>query len=485
MAQAAHPSRFAGQVMANLVANVVQGILGIALIPFATRILGPEDYGTYGMAIVVVGLVVALCETGAAYVLYGHFADVREGERRELFSSLLTLSAITGMMAAALLWVLWPMLIRFDGILATLSPLEKALVCLTVPCRTMWAIASPILIAQMRSNWVAVCILFQAITVFVIVLVSLYVFGQERTALFWGNMAGAVAAVALAIFAIGRSAWAAPRLHWLRKVVRVAPGAWLAGLADNLRATVESAAVVRAAGSAGLGNYNHARLYHGLLMQGTNAFANVLWPIALQDAKDPSSQFMRVRLAWNFVYLCLTLAGLVFVFFGEAIVALLTNGKFDEAAAWVPFFVIYLLIQNSGKPATALLYVTNRGNILSVSRIATTSAAMAAILILVPHFGVPAAIAIGIAEMTLSRVLIQVAARRIQAIPFQDQWVLLGCAAIVSAWWLTHARVMAGAERLGLFALACIVLLMLAARSFTTHAQVDTFSHLRGLFFRK
>lgn len=478
-------SRLAGQVTTNLTANVVQGLLGIALIPLATRILGPEEYGTYGMAIVVAGLVVALCETGAAYVLYGHFSDVRDDGRRELFSSLLALSAATGTVAAALLWLLWPLLDHFDSTMAALSPLERALLCLAVPCRTMWAIASPILIAQMRSNWVAVCILLQAVTVFSVVLVSLYVFGQGRAALFWGNMAGAAATLALALFAIGRSAWAAPRLHWLRKVVRIAPGAWLAGLADNLRATVESAVVIRVAGSAGLGNYNHARLYHGLLMQGTNAFANVLWPIALQDAKDPSSQFMRIRLAWNFVYLCLTLIGLVFVFFGEFIVALLTNGKFDQAAAWVPFFVVYLLVQNSGKPATALLYAANRGNTLSALRIVTTSVAIGALLILVPQFGVPAALAIGITEMALTRVLVQLAARRIQAVSFQDQWVLLGCVVISSAWWLTHSLVMAGAVRLGLFALACAVLLMFAGRSFTTHSQVDAFGYLRGLFFRK
>lgn len=481
MAQAARAPRFAGQVMTNLVANVMQGLLGVALIPLATRILGPEDYGVYGMAIVVVGLAVALCETGAGYVLYGHFADVQEGERRELFSSLLVLGAATGIAAAALLWALWPLL-GFDSILASLTPMEKALACLAIPCRTIWAIASPILIAQIRSNWVAACLLLQAGTSFTVVLVSLYVFGLERAALFWGNTAGVAAGVALALYAIGRSAWAAPRLRWLRKVARLAPGAWLACVADNLRATVESGAVVRTTGSAGLGNYNHARLYHGLLMQGTNAFANVLWPLALQEAKDRSSQFLRLRLAWNFVYLCLTLAGLVFVFFGEYIVSLLTNGKFEQAASWVPFFVIYLLIQNAGKPATAVLYNANRGNTLSALRIASTSAAVVAILLLVPRFGVAAAIAIGIAEMTLMRIFVEVSARRIQTTPFQDQWVLLGCAAISIAWLLVHSVALSGAECAGLFAFTCIIILVIASRAIATHAKIDAVSYLRALF---
>jgi len=480
--KAMHSPRFANQVVTNLAANVVQGVLGIALIPFATRLLGPEDYGVYGMAIVVGGLVAALCETGATYVLYGHFPGIPDGERRALISSLLILSTATGVVAGALLWTFWPLLDRFDSILASLTPLEKALACMSVPFRTMWTIVSPILISQRRSTWVAACISLQAVTGFAVVLLSLYVFEQDRTSLFWGNVVSAAAGLVLALCVIGRSAWAVPQLRWLRKVAHMAPGAWFAGLTDNVRATIESGAMARAAGSAGLGNYNHARLHYGLLLQGTNAFANVLWPLALQDAKDRSSQFMRVRLAWNFVYLCLTLAGLVFVFFGDHIVRLLTNGKFDQAAAWIPFLVIYLLIQNSGKPATAVLYAANRGNAISAIRIVCTGVALLAIVLLVPNFGIPAAIAIGIAEMSITRVLVQVSARRIQAIPFQDQWVLLGCAVIGSTWLLVHTLALSVAERASLFALVGAVLLLLAVRSIAAHSKMDTLSHLRALF---
>lgn len=485
MDKASRSSRFASQVVINLAANVAQGLLGVALIPLATRILGPEDYGVYGMAIVVVALIVSLCETGAAYVLYGSFSSVQEDERSELFSSLLVLSAATGAVAAFLLWVLWSQLAHFEIILATLTPLEKSLACLAVPFRTIWSIANPILIAQIRSNWVAACISLQAVAAFVVVLVSLYVFGQERASLFWGNFAGAAACLTLALYAIGRSAWAVPRLRWMRQVARIAPGAWLAGVTVNLYATIESDAVARAVGSAGLGNYSHARIYQGLLMQGTNAFANVLWPLALQDAVDRSSQFMRVRLAWNFVYLCLTLMGLVFVFFGENIVSMLTNGKFDQAAAWIPFFVIYLLIQNSGKPATSVLYAANRGNTISAIRIASTSAAVVAILFLVPQFGVLAAIAIAIAEMILMRVLIQVSAHQIRTVPFQDQWVLFGCVVIGAAWLLVHFVTSTEGERLGLFALACAFLLVLANRSFVKYSKVNAHSYLRGLLSKK
>ena len=46
-----------GRASVNLTGSILQGILALALIPMATFVLGPEDYGVFGMAVVVVGAV--------------------------------------------------------------------------------------------------------------------------------------------------------------------------------------------------------------------------------------------------------------------------------------------------------------------------------------------------------------------------------------------------------------------------------------------
>ena len=38
----------------------------------ATRIPIPQEHGTYGMAVVIVGSAASLCETGATYIPYAH-----------------------------------------------------------------------------------------------------------------------------------------------------------------------------------------------------------------------------------------------------------------------------------------------------------------------------------------------------------------------------------------------------------------------------
>lgn len=144
--------RVSGQVGLNLVANVIQGVLGVALLPLATRILGPQEYGTYGMAVVIVGLAGALCETAAAYILYAHYDGLSEVDRRALLASLVFLEFSVGACAALILWMVWTTLGAYDPILASLHPTEIALACLSVPWRTVLRILFPALIAQKRSN---------------------------------------------------------------------------------------------------------------------------------------------------------------------------------------------------------------------------------------------------------------------------------------------------------------------------------------------
>lgn len=477
--------RVKDQVGFNLAANIVQGLLSVALLPLATRILGPEEYGAYGMAVVVVALVVALCETGAVYVLYGHYPGLAESDRRALLGSLVFLQLIVGAFAALLLWMVWPLVSAHDAVLTSLYPTELVLACLVVPCRTVWGILSPALIAQRRSNWVAAAVASQALATFSIVLLALFVFSQGRAALFWGNLGGAAMSTGVALYALGRSVLTWPRIEWLKKVAGMTPGAWFAGLAESVRCTVESGMIARVVGSAGLGIYNHARLYHGILMQGTNAFANVLWPIALQEAHVQGNRFAQIRMAWDIVYLCLTIAGVGFAFFGTFIVGWLTNGKFVEAATWVPLLVIYLLIQNSGKPATAVLYAANCGNTYSTMRIFSAGAAIICLMVLVPIAGISGAIAIGILEMMLMRLLVQIKARALRWVPFQDQFVVLGCMLIGAAWWLDRSLELVMFARFATFLFISIALILVVFRSINLYTPDTLGPFLRSFVLRK
>ncbi len=451
--------RLMSRVSVNLVASLLQGLLGLALIPMATFVLGPQDYAVYGIAVVVLSLVVAVCETGSAYVLYGRYHALDESGRARLQSTLLALALLLGLLAAVVVLSTWSTLSRLIPLLSELTRSETWLLCLSLPLKTTWSIINPILIVRQRSEWLAASLLFQSAVNMLVILACLYLLETGRSALFWGQWAGLLVCMVIPLLILRSSLWAPLEMQWLREVRSVAFGAWFAGLVDNLRATLESVLIVKAVSAEALGNFHHARGYQGLMTQGTNAFANVLWPIALKEAQLANSRFPRIRPVWDLVYTGLACVGVGAVFLGDEVVSLLTHGKFVQAGAWLPWLVVYVLLQNSGKPATAMLYAANKGNLYSRIRIFTVMVAMLALLLLIPAYGVEAVLGVVIAEMLMTRVWLAVAARRIGLVPFQDHWVVVGSLLTVACWYLERAIDLSSAERYAVgLTVSCTVL---------------------------
>ncbi len=435
------------RVSVNLLASLLQGLLGLAMIPMATFVLGPQDYAVYGMAVVVLSLVVAVCETGSAYVLYGRYHALDESGRARLQSSLLALAFLLGLLAAVVVLLAWPMLAHHVPLFSELTRSEKWLLCLALPLKTTWTIINPILIVRQRSEWLAASLLFQSAVNMLVILACLYLLESGRSALFWGQWAGLLVCIVLPLIILRRSLWAPLEMQWLREVRDVAFGAWFAGLVDNARATLESVLIVKAVSAEALGNFHHARIYQGLVTQGTNAFANVLWPIALKEAQLVNNRFARIRPFWDLVYAGLACIGVGAVFLGDEVVSLLTHGKFVQAGAWLPWLVVYILLQNAGKPATAVLFAAHQGNLYSRIRIFTVLLAMLALLLLVPAYGVEAVLGVVIAEMLMARVWLAVAARRIGLVPFQDHWVVVSSLLTVVCWFIEWTIDLSFAER--------------------------------------
>jgi len=443
----------------NLASSILQGILALALIPMATFVLGPEDYGVFGMAVVAAALVAAACETGSAYVLYGSYSALNEPGRARLQSTLIALALFLGLLATVVILLIWPLLAHHVPLLSQLTRSETWLLCLTIPLKTIWSIMNPILIVRGRSEWLAASLLIQSVVNMLVILVCLYLIETGRSALFWGHSAGLLACMVVPMILLHRSLWAPIEMRWLRQVYGVALGAWIAGLVENARATLESALIVKAVSGEALGNYNHARIYQGLMTQGANAFANVLWPIALKEAQLANSRFSRIRPIWDLVYAGLTCVGIGAVFLGDELVRLLTHGKFVQAGAWLPWLVVYVLLQNAGKPVTAILYAEKKGNLYSKIRISIVLMAMLVLMLLVPSYGVEAVLVVAIAELLATRVWLTIAARCVGIVPFQDQWVVVGCLMIVLSWYVDHSFDLSTSDRyIAVMALSCCVL---------------------------
>jgi len=247
----------------------------------------------------------------------------------------------------------------------------------------------------------------------------------------------------------------------MKLVLRAAPSSVASNVVENIRNTWEASMLTRAVGVAGFAIFSHSRLYHGYLMQVTNAFGYAIWAEALKEAKN-KGDFKKIGEGWDIIYALITLAGIGLVALGHEVVMLLTNGKFTEAAFWIPLWSAYLLIQNSGKAPTAVLYAAHKGVLTLHLRILSMGVGMAGMLVAIPAFGMTGAFVVLFLEMLVFRVGIQISARRLRSLPFQDGWAFGGAALII-----VLAILLAGQSfvvRMGICTLVAFIFLLLRRR---------------------
>lgn len=448
------------RVSINVMYIVLQGLIGIASVPIFTLVLGPEDYGILGMSIAVAALFSGACEIGSSYLLYGHYQTLDKSRRESIHTTLLAINLGLGLLVGGIVYLLWPLLVQFVPLISKLNTTDTILLCLMIPVRTVLSVMSPILIVNHRSELLAGALFIQSVINFLISYVCIFVFDIGYSALFWGQISGQLGTLLLTYAAFAFSARARLSTDWLTQLKPIIFGAWILGILESGRSTLESALISGKVSSEALGNYNHARLYQGIVSQFINAIANILWPIALDEAKNPNSDFIRIRPIWDFVYVILICIGIGTVFLGNNIVMLLTNGKFLQAANFLPWLIIYILLQNAGKPATALIFFSQRGNLYSKVRLFTLIGGCLALMAFVPVYGVGAILTILICEMFFTRVFFFVATYRKSKKAFQDHWVIVGCLLIVSCWYAEQFQQLSLTSRLLLATLlSCIVLL--------------------------
>jgi hypothetical protein len=100
--------------------------------------------------------------------------------------------------------------------------------------------------------------------------------------------------------------------------------------------------------------------------------------------------------------------------------------------------IIYLLIQHSGKAATAIMYSQNMGNKLSQYRIVSLIIAIISLLIFVPNYGVESVLIIMIIEISVTRYLVIRSAKRLQICPFLDQVLYSGVVIILISYFIVY-----------------------------------------------
>jgi O-antigen/teichoic acid export membrane protein len=429
---------FVGRVLTLAAAAALCAILSVALLPLATRYLETSDYGTYGLLISIVALMSAATDGGTNLLIPAHYGPASASEKARLFATLAVFAGISASAAGLSLIALWYWL---DGVFSGPSiPLAAIiLAAILIPLRTITNLCVTIFSVTGRGPAIAAQMAIQSLVVFISTLVSLFEFRLGGTSLFVGAVGGQFAALCVGLFALGRDhmcSW--PSHDWLRHAALNAPTTATSGLVEGGRGFGENALLASAAGLHAIAILIHARLYHGLLMALSNSVGHNLWSKSLEEARNPNSSFEFTRSAWTPVQITITCAGLFFALLGTEIVAIISNGKFVEAATYIPAFFVIALIQITEQPSNAIVYAS--GNAASATW-ARTLMTLGSIILLCPTivwFGIKGVLTIVIIETVAYRLYLRMLASRERPVPFQDHVAVFGSCAIIAATAYVH-----------------------------------------------
>jgi O-antigen/teichoic acid export membrane protein len=452
--------------------SVFSGALSFVMLPLVTRVAGPREYGIFALVSAYTAFGSALATMGGNYIISHRFLGASEEEQRQVASTVSLLAITTVSIYGILLLSLWRVLpgTQYTPIIGV------GLAVLAMIIAQPWVGALDIVTIRGEAGTFAAVAIAQALVTSVVLLFGLYKLHLGVTAFFLSQLAGAVVAFAGALVALrGLFHWRLDR-RVLRELRSLGFISAVGNVAESTQTGVERTMVSLHSGVAQLGIYSNSQSYRTFASLPVGAIAKSVWPVTLREAADPNSRFSRTKEAWDIAYIGLTGAGIFLATMGDLVIGVLTHGKFTEAYRFATFWMMFLLMQNSGKPQTAILFRLGGGRRYARLVVMSTFVGMAALVVLVPPFGLWGAVAAATVQQLFLRASIQIGARSFRRTPFQDGWAVFGILYIAT---VSLARSYLGGSPQAnavILAASTAVLLFLARRSLLGPVQRILFS---------
>lgn len=415
-----------------LAPSLLTTVVSFVMVPVTTYFLGPSAFGVFGLmtALTAVGWTFSLIGSGA--VCNMHFPKVDIVERRRLVSTLLVVALGIGFAFCAILLAAWPLAVSVLDGYASVPLYGFLLSLLSVILGIPWIVAQDVITLDGRARGFAAVTIAQTITTAIVTVTALYLFHAGIAALFVSAVAGSIV-TALGAFRILRPyLTTALTWRWVREVIRIGPANAWASVSDALQAAIERALLASMFGVTALGLYVHAQNYRVIIAQVLNAAARPIWPTTLLEAREPATGFPQTRIVWNAMYIAVTAVGITFAVFGRHIIDLLTHGRFVEAHLLVPWLVTFLLVQNSGKPQTGIVFREGAVRQLYWIQLSANVTWLLCLVLFIQLTGVVGAVLALIAQQIVVRLGVLVLARKRGGAPFADGWLLAGIVMIIA-----------------------------------------------------
>jgi O-antigen/teichoic acid export membrane protein len=412
-------------------ATLVTAAVGFLTVPLATLRLGPTEYGVYAMGGMVSAAITMIAGMSVNLVLAAQIQTQDRAERRVLLSTAVLLTSGTALALAASIALGWHAMAAAIPVLRPI-PVAGILLLLGGSVASMpWVIASNYLVytGEMRAH--ATASVAQSLVGAAALLISLFVFDLGELALFIG---AGVAALTQGIFAaslLRREIRPVFDPTWARAFLTQGGYGLMAGVADAANSVIERSLLSSFAGLRFLGIYAHSLQYRTALDGVGAAIARSVIPVTLGEAREEQRRFPRTGRVWRYYYGALICLGIACALIGREAIALLTHGKFSEAAPWVTAWIVYQLIAYSGRPQLGFILAHGHGRAFSLITTLSKLTAMLCLIVLVPMIGPEGAVVAAFAQIVVVRLALAGWVARKTSLPFQDYLVVLGGSAVL------------------------------------------------------
>ena len=434
--------------------------LSFLLLPLVTAVVGPHEYGVFALVNAYVAFGTALATLGGNYIVSHRFPDAAASERSAIVSTVLILALVAVSVYALVLIALWPLLPGAEY--APMSCLVVAVIAMIVG--QPWIGALDVVTVRGEARTFAAVAVLQGIVSSTVLLVGLYQLRLGLMAFFVSQLAGAFVSLG------GAHVTLRGLIHWrlergvLSELKSLGIVSAMSTVAESVQTAVERTLLSARSGVTQLGIYSHSQSYRAFAAMPIGAIAKSAWPATLSEASDTSSHFERTKESWNIGYIGLAAAGIFFATVGDLVIGGLTHGKFTAAFEFATFWMAFLLLQNSGKPQTGILYRLGGGRTYARLVVVSGFVGIAGLFVLVPAFGMWGAAASATMQQLFLRGSIQVAARKLRRTPFQDAWAVFGVVYIALVYLVRRSVGGTPAVDVQILLVAGAVLLFLARR---------------------
>jgi O-antigen/teichoic acid export membrane protein len=371
-----------------LLPSVLQGVVGLMLVPVTTYFLSPADFGVFALMGAVAIPVRAIAATGARWVLGGNYFQASDGERRTmLFNVLASELALRTTLIMLLAVFAEPILhaaIRdYHNVYLTYFYLTLG----AAWAGSLWSAISFLMTLQGRARSFALYSSLQVVVNAITTVIGLTTLKLGVEALFMGALVSGVTSMVFEVLYIRQYVSAHVSGRWMREIVRTGLRATPGGLADLVAGMAEKVLIQRWAGLSALGLYSHSQQYQSIFKMLTAALNNVLTPASLRTYSGRGGADAQERIL-TYWYGMLGLAGVGVAMLADNAIGFLTHGKFTASAPLVQIWYLIVFSVSHSSPYANFLMARKHNRALMYTQLVPTVLGIGLVAVCTYRYGI-------------------------------------------------------------------------------------------------